>query len=371
MDGAGRVLAVIHETEHGGGPIFVRTLLDAVGPPTTWALASAGGGWVWTDLGRRGVERFRISIGLKRSLAIGARQLRDVITCWQPDVVLAFGQFAGAASALALTGKRARPRFVYSAQFPSFYTDFDRLRTARNWLAERFTAGAADALIALNDDDADEFCTRGLSDPAKITVIPNAVDVTEFAPADEVRSNGFVVGFVGRLDDLKGVDTLIDAVAILEDRARGSVSCRVIGDGERRRALERRAAGLRERGVIEFSGQQVIDSSAYHSFDVLAVPSEREPFGIVALEAMASGTPVVASAVGGLKMSVVDGETGYLVLPGDPVALADRLDRLRRDPELRLRFGTAGAARARACFDAPRIAAMYSEVLAGGAQWTT
>ena len=100
----------------------------------------------------------------------------------------------------------------------------------------------------------------------------------------------------------------------------------------------------------------------YAAADVFVTTPWYEPFGITPVEAMACGTPVVGSAVGGIKSTVVDGETGYLVPPADPAALADRLARLLRHPDLLRQFGRQASRRANALYPWKRIAAAVAGV---------
>ncbi len=146
--------------------------------------------------------------------------------------------------------------------------------------------------------------------------------------------------YVGRLNETKGVDILIDAMRHLPD----DVDLTIAGDGYIMDDLKARAAAYdNPAGRITFLGQltgaEKVEA-AYRSADVVAVPSLwPEPFGIVGLEAMSNGLPVVASRVGGISEWLRDGATGYLTEPGDPVDLAQRLLLLLDDVELRKSFG--------------------------------
>jgi len=170
-----------------------------------------------------------------------------------------------------------------------------------------------------------------------------------------------VILYVGRLERLKGADTLIEAVAELLRRP-GFDGVRVLmvggdsGDGLRqadhpdgeRGRLEAMAAERGLLGRLDFLGPVAHAELAdlYALADVCVVPSRTESFGLVALEAQASGTPVVAAAVGGLLDIVEDGVTGYLVEARDPVAYADRLAALLDDAALRRAMGDSARERA-------------------------
>jgi glycosyltransferase involved in cell wall biosynthesis len=165
-----------------------------------------------------------------------------------------------------------------------------------------------------------------------------------------------VVGYAGRLVALKGVDVLLRAAASLPN-----LRVEVVGDGPERARLE--SIGRRAR----FLGWQTGLDDLLAGWDLFALPSREEAFGIAALEAMAASLPVVATRVGGLPELVEDGLTGLLVPPDDPAALAAAIARLAADSALRARLGEAGRARAATHFPVERmvasVAALYDQLL--------
>lgn len=215
----------------------------------------------------------------------------------------------------------------------------------------------ADAVIATCSDEAAELVRAGV-DAARITVIPCGVDIGHFTPrGDDGPDHGtdrpMRVMVVGRLVPRKGVDLAIEALGILARRGRTDVELVVVGgsgdgasgsdDPEARRLLDAaRAAGVADRVRLHGRVSQADMPAVMRTADVVVCAPWYEPFGIVPLEAMASGVPVVASAVGGLTDSVVDGVTGILVPPRDPAAIADALGELLADPARRRRLGRAG-----------------------------
>lgn len=221
------------------------------------------------------------------------------------------------------------------------------------------------------------------ADRRKITIIPPGVDTARFypIPADEARlaiglpADERMLLFVGRIEPLKGVDTLIEALARLQRS--GFQSCyphtlAIIGGDvnaapEQMNAELLRLQGLaRDLGISDlvlFLGKRSQDSLPYYysAAEALVMPSHYESFGMVALEAMACGTPVVASQVGGLAFLVQNGETGFVVPDGDPDALGDRLRQLLSQPELRHQLGQQ-AARYAANYAWPEIARRIIQV---------
>ncbi len=192
--------------------------------------------------------------------------------------------------------------------------------------------------------------------PERIHVIPNGVDMSRFRANRKTieTQNGFrlkggkTILFVGRLVKEKGVLTLLEAFHKLRQSGNNSELV-IVGDGPMREELAKEAA---RRGIdkrVTFTGfvDEATLVSAYRSSDVFVLPSLYEPFGMVALEAMASGTPVVVSDVGGLSEIVEDGHTGLKVRPGDPTQLAEALARALVDARLARRLKANGYQMAR------------------------
>ncbi|MBN2388046.1 MAG: glycosyltransferase [Anaerolineales bacterium] len=221
------------------------------------------------------------------------------------------------------------------------------------------------------------------ADLSKVVIIPPGVDTCHFYPIPSDEAKEYVGAdprrclllFVGRIEPLKGVETLIRAMALLRGRnacPRQSASLAVIGgepnaspevmNAEMRR-LQELCAEMGMDDVILFLGKRGQDTLPYYysAAEVLVVPSHYESFGMVALEAMACGTPVVASQVGGLAFLVQDGVTGYTVPDGDPQALCGRLMTLLGDEARRREMGRRAAEVARE-YDWAKIAEQVLQV---------
>lgn len=205
---------------------------------------------------------------------------------------------------------------------------------------------------------------------ARTRVIASAVAVDALAPrvpAAQTRAahaagpEDLVLLVLAALVPRKGGDVLIRALAGVAAGGRRPVLW-IAGAGAERARLEDLA---REQGVaaqVRFLGQRTDAADLLAACDVLVLPSRREGLGVAALEAMAAGRPVVASAVGGLAEAVVDEQTGLLVPPDDVDALAAALLRLLRDPALRQTLGARGPAHVRAHFSAEHMVAAYAEL---------
>lgn len=201
------------------------------------------------------------------------------------------------------------------------------------------------------------------ADLHKMTIIPPGVDVSHFYPIPQDEARQFIgleahqrmVLFVGRIEPLKGVDTLLRAMSCLKFQNVGRpVYLAIIGgepdaDPDEMTAemarLQQLCDDLAMGQTVIFLGKRAQDTLPYYysAAEVLVMPSFYESFGMVALEAMACGTPVIASQVGGLAFLVRDGETGFHVPEGDPSALCDKLTLLLSDRGLRERMGNCAA----------------------------
>jgi D-inositol-3-phosphate glycosyltransferase len=237
---------------------------------------------------------------------------------------------------------------------------------------ERFLARQADRIVATCSDEVFELVRMG-ADLRRITVVPCGVDLGLFRPdgpaepRDPGRSRLLVVS---RLVERKGSGSVITALAELPETelvvAGGPPARRLAEDPEARR-LAALAERLGMAGRVRFRGQVAPGDlpALYRSADLVVCVPWYEPFGIVPLEAMACGVPVVASAVGGLVDSVVDGVAGVHVPPRRPDLLASVLAGLLADPARRAALGAAGARRALRRYRWDRIARGTLDVYAG------
>jgi D-inositol-3-phosphate glycosyltransferase len=200
----------------------------------------------------------------------------------------------------------------------------------------------------------------------KISIIPPGVDVSHFypIPMDEARQylgvdpDNKLILFVGRVEPLKGLETLIKAISRRRTFKPGQVTLAIIGGDPDASPQEMSAEMTRIQKLCDdlcmgrmvvFLGKRAQDTLPYYysAADVLVMPSHYESFGMVALEAMACGTPVIASQVGGLAFLVKDGETGFHVPDQDPEALCEKLLAILSDPHQREKMGLRAAEYAR------------------------
>jgi glycosyltransferase involved in cell wall biosynthesis len=184
-------------------------------------------------------------------------------------------------------------------------------------------------------------------------------------PVRPTTPTPFRVLYIGRLSEVKGIEVLLDAWA----RADPTWQLVIAGDGYHRAALEARARNLALTNV-QFAGYVESDierGHLYQSSDVVVMPSVwPEPFGIVGLEAMSWGRPVIASDVGGVRDWLADGRVGFLARPDDPDDLERLLRRLAGDPQLRSTLGDQGRAHVQKHFGWHNHWAAFSAALATG-----
>lgn len=250
---------------------------------------------------------------------------------------------------------------------------------------EREVMAAADAIVAECPDDRRNLVTLYNANPEKIVVIPCGYASDDFWPiaprfarhALGLASDVPVLLSVGRLVPRKGVDNVIRALGVLVRRLGVPAELLVVGgssdvaDPVATPEIARLRTVAAEAGVatrVTFTGRRPREALRlyYSAADVFVTTPWYESFGMTAVEAMACGTPVVGASVGGLKYSILDGRTGFLVPPNDPVALAERLRELCCSPRLAEQFATASVRRAHVLFRWERVAqalaALYLDI---------
>ncbi|MGX6607804.1 D-inositol-3-phosphate glycosyltransferase [Micromonosporaceae bacterium Da 78-11] len=232
----------------------------------------------------------------------------------------------------------------------------DRPEPKARVIGEEQVVAESDRLVANTRFEAQDLVDYYDADPARVTVVQPGVDLDRFRPGPADRASlglpahGRIIAFVGRIQPLKAPDVLISALAAMTDPDVTVVICGgPSGSGlDRPSSLIELAASLGVADRVIFLPPQTGDGLAalYRSADLVAVPSYNESFGLVALEAQACGTPVVAASVGGLVTAVRDGVSGVLVDGHDPHDWARVLDRLLAAPRLRHKLSAGAVAHA-------------------------
>lgn len=296
----------------------------------------------------------------------GMAALRVALTRWRPDILHTHSPrdyWIGAVATCGLTIRNVATRH--------------QLRPIAWARIKRPLLRRLDAVIAVSEAVRDGLLASGLPPSRLVTVLngirlPSTAEQAAPGPGELGVPTGRspVIGAVGRLCATKGFDILLQAARLLRRRWPQLVVV-VIGGGTGGHGdhLRRLAADLKVPAV--FAGYRADAARLIGGFDVLAVPSLAEPFGLVTLEALARGVPVVATTSGGTREIVRDRQEGLLVPPGDAPALAQALDRMLADAALRDHCRSAGRRRVASRFTIARQAAqtesVYARVLAGQA----
>jgi glycosyltransferase involved in cell wall biosynthesis len=248
---------------------------------------------------------------------------------------------------------------------------------------EKEVLETAERIVATSPQEKHHMRTL-VSPQGNIDIIPCGTDISHFGSVDResarkalgIDADAKVVLYVGRFDPRKGIETLVRAVR--ESKFYGDKNLKLIigggstpgnSDGRERDRIE---GIVKELGMGEctyFPGllKQEILPTYYAAADVCVVPSHYEPFGLVAVEAMASGTPVIASDVGGLQFTVVNENTGLLVPPKDVAAFSHAINRIIGNPEWRIELGSSANMRVMSKFSwdgvASQLDSLYAELL--------
>jgi glycosyltransferase involved in cell wall biosynthesis len=300
------------------------------------------------ELGRE-ISPFRDLLATIRLAALIRRE--------RPQILHTHTAKAGTVGRVAalLAGRRRPPIVVHTFHGHVLRGYFGSLRSRFFRLLERWLARHTTALIAVSPQVRDDLVALGVASPEKFTVVRLGIELDERVGAEAngreetrrylgIPPERFAVGWVGRMTAVKRTEDVLDGFRRLRARGVDATLC-LVGDGPDREGLERLAHEL---GIIKdtlFLGYQEDVGPLYAAFDALVLPSGNEGTPVSVIEALAAGTPVVATRVGGVPDVVRHGEDGFLVEPGESEAFADRLVQLARDPALRERLGAAGRAR--------------------------
>ena len=381
-----RVLRVIARLNVGGPALHVSYLtseLDRIGYETLLVAGrvSEGEGSMESAATDRGIAPVYIP-SLQREIspfvdAVSIARLARIIREFRPHILHTHTAKAGAVGRLAAQAAgRARPPVVvhtFHGHVLRGYFGAGKTEVFRR--LEKTLARATDALIAVSPEVRDDLVSLGIAPAAKIAVIRLGLDLDArtTAPADArsalraelaIPDDAFVVGWLGRMTEIKRVEDLLRGFASVSEDAHLLLA----GDGPLRHDLEAlgRDLGLGQRA--HFVGFRDDVGSVYAASDVIALTSMNEGTPVTMIEALAAGRPVVSTDVGGVSDVVESGRSGLLVAPGDVDALSAALSRLENAPEERARMGEAGRESVRDRYSVPRLVrdvdALYRDLLA-------
>jgi glycosyltransferase involved in cell wall biosynthesis len=299
------------------------------------------------------------------------RATRNLLQQVRPALVHTHMAKAGTIGRLAAARTRPRPRTIHT--FHGHVLDgYFRRSVERAFVeTERWLARHTDVLVAVSDEVREDLLARGIGRPEQIRVVHLGLDLAAHrlveGPSGALRrSLGIsaaspLVGTVGRLVPIKDHETLIRGISRLPD-----VHLAIVGDGELRRALESLVDALGVASRVHFTGWRLDVPDVMSDLDVVALTSRNEGTPVSLIEAGACARPIVATDVGGVRTVVEDGVSGLIVPPGDPDALADRLQTLLGDHALADRLGRSARLTSHR-FDDERLVRdmreLYAEVL--------
>jgi glycosyltransferase involved in cell wall biosynthesis len=361
-----KILRVIARLNMGGPALHVAYLtagLQERGYETTLAAGSLARGedsmaFVADELGVKVVriDELGREISPLRDLVATIRLAR-LIRRERPHILHTHTAKAGTVGRVAalLAGSRRPPIVVHTFHGHVLRGYFGPLRSLFFRLLERRLASISTALVAVSPQVRDDLVALGVAPRDRFVVIRLGIELDQrVAPEQNGRvesrrylgipADRFAVGWIGRMTAVKRTDDVLVAFRRLRDSGVDACLC-MVGDGPDRPQLERRAHELGLMRDTFFLGYQEDVAPYYAAFDALVLPSGNEGTPVSAIEALAAGRPVVATRVGGVPDVVRDGEDGFLVEAGATDDLAERLERLARDPALRDRMGEAGRER--------------------------
>jgi glycosyltransferase involved in cell wall biosynthesis len=304
-------------------------------------------------------------ISIVRDLVATVR-LSALLRRERPQILHTHTAKAGTVGRLAalLAGDARPPIVVHTFHGHVLRGYFGAVRSSFFRILERWLARHTTVLIAVSPQVRDDLVALGVAPREKFAVIRLGIELEQRVGGAEgreatrrylgVEDNRFVVGWVGRMTAVKRTDDVLDAFKRLSERGVAAKLC-LVGDGPDRGYLERRAQELGIMRDTLFLGYQEDVAPFYAAFDALVLPSGNEGTPVSVIEALAAGTPVVATRVGGVPDVVRDGEDGFLVEPGDTEALAQRLTELATNGGLRERVGAAGRERVLARYAVERL----------------
>ena len=339
-NGRARVFVLVTLGEVGGAQGYVASLLPALAGEYDVIVGAHGGAFVREAAEGSGVEfvhleHLRRPISPLRDLR-GFAELYRVLRRHRPGLLHASSSKAGVIGRLAAVAARVPVR-IFTVHGWAFSAHSGAAAALYRW-ADKIAGRATTATICVSQRERADGVRARTCRADRTVVIPNAVDVDAYPQAPLERDVPRLIS-VGRLAAPKDWPTLLSALTKLDPEAFAELV--IVGDGPDRDRVEGELARS-SLGRVRLLGERDDVPSLLSNADVFVLASRSEGLPLSVVEAMAAGLPVVASDVGGLRELVRDGETGMLVPSRDPAALADALQPLLADRELRRRLGSAG-----------------------------
>ncbi|MHB8473264.1 MAG: glycosyltransferase family 4 protein [Gammaproteobacteria bacterium] len=289
-------------------------------------------------------------------------QLKRILKTQRFDIVHVHGSLAGILGRIAARWVKT-PVIVaelhgYATRDPNGFME----NTVFRWLEQRLDP-ITDAYVAVSAAVARAWVARGVANAVRIQVIHHGIDLAPFtltpaAPVPRSDPGAKIIGTVCLLEERKGMMDLVEALPYVIESC-GPIVCWIVGDGPLKAAMIKRLRELGMDAFVRFLGWRDDVPQIMAQLNVFVLPSRRESFGLVFLEAMASRCPIVATRIDGIPEVVADGETGLLVEPGNPRLLGAAIVRLLQDAQLAKNLGEAGRQRVSERFTRTAMASAY------------
>lgn len=359
-----KVIHVITDTNFGGAGRYLTYLLSQPAFEGIDVAVACPDGELGKRLDAMGIRRIAIS---GRDVSYNTRLTRELYALFRrerPDVVHTHSSLSGRIAARlrripVVYTKHGEAGASVATGVPADPASPTRVRgravnPLKRFVNKTVAAVLSDKIIAVSGRVSEELAQSGI-DPSKIVTIPNGIELGPYSMRPRTRRSGFLVGALARLSREKGLDVLLHAAKLVlasEPSARFMIG----GTGPLEEELRRKIRELKLEPYVRMAGFIEDVPSFLSELDVFVLPSDSEGIGLAIMEAMATGLPVVATAVGGVPEVVSDGQTGILVPPRQPKLLAQAIVRLLVDPDLARAMGAAGRNRVEALFDAKVMA---------------
>ena len=364
-----RVLQVTHDLGVGGLPRVVETLCRSIDPARfdVSALCLNFGGELAEMLTAEGFSISVLEQSLRKPDYLSFVRVARFLRAGRYDVVHSHNTqpFFDAAVGAILA---RRPVLIHTDHARDFPDKF------RYMVVEHLLSWRAYRIVGVSEHTTENLHRYEWIPRRKLTTIPNGIDGRLFErPLDRssvraslgVPEGALIVLFGSRLEAQKDIPTLLEAFALLVDRL-PHLHLVIAGQGTLRDALQARASALGIASRVSFAGVRLDMPDVLRASDIFVLSSTWEGLPMVILEALAAGCPIVSTAVGGVPSAVVDGQTGVLVPPRDPAALAAGIERVARDPSWRRRLAAAGRALFADRFSAESMARRYETLYLEG-----
>ncbi|MBI2410341.1 MAG: glycosyltransferase family 4 protein [Candidatus Kerfeldbacteria bacterium] len=314
------------------------------------ALTGSGNDYIYQQLQAAGIE-----VEIIQERGVGMRsffQLMRLLKRWRPDIVhthLFFSDVWGAAAC-----KLAGVPVLVSTEH-NINRDFNRTKLVFKRKAYR----KCDAIIAISQAVKEYIVELDSKNQCKVRLIYNGIDLSRFSAkkTPTMLHQPPVISIIGRLEEQKGHAQAIAAFA----QVKGAVDLHIIGQGSLQLALEQQVQQIGLKNRVQFLGQRIDIEQVYADSDIIFIPSRFEGFGLVAVEAMAAGKPIVASRVDGLAEILQHEKTALLVDMQQPKTVAQQIDRLLAEPTLRAHLGATAKQDAQR-FDIAKTVEQYQQL---------